>query len=76
MKYENIFILIAQNVSQAMSKSYVIITKCFRLRTTANFFPNAVNNKEFNVIYSSLNTSYSGDQIKNNEMDGVYSTYG
>jgi hypothetical protein len=55
MKCENIFILTAQNVSQAMSNSYVTITKCFRVRITASFFSNTVNNKELNDMYCSLN---------------------
>jgi hypothetical protein len=57
------FILTAQNISQIMSNSYVIITKCFRLRFTANFFPirNTVNNKQLkchvlNVMYLMLCT--------------------
>jgi hypothetical protein len=33
-----------------MSKSYVIITKCFRFRITANSFPNTVNNNELNIM--------------------------
>jgi len=55
MKYANIFTLTAQNVSQAMSNSYLIIIKCFRLRITASFFPNALNNKDLNDMYCSLN---------------------
>jgi len=48
LKYVNIFTLTAQNVSQAMLNSYLIITKLFRLRITASFFPNTLSNKDLN----------------------------
>ena len=55
IKYVNMCTLTAQNVNQAMSNSYLIITKRFRVRITVSFFPNTLNNKDLNYMYCSLN---------------------
>jgi hypothetical protein len=35
-----------------------------------------LHNEELNDLYSSQNTYYSGDQIKENKTGGAYRTYG